>query len=75
MKKDNRNQKNAAQKEPAQTGSMDLALGLSLGTLIGIRMDNIGLGMMLGVAVGLGAGSAAGLRKRKEREEDREKQK
>ena len=33
MKKDNRNQKNAAPKEPAQTGSMGLALGLSLGTL------------------------------------------
>ena len=75
MKKDNRNQKDTAPKGPAQTGGMGIVLGLSPGMLIGLRMDNIGLGMMLGVAVGLGAGSAAGLRKRKEREEDREKQK
>lgn len=60
MKKDNRNQKNAAPKEPAQTGGVGLALGLSLGTLIGILMDNIGLGMMLGVAVGAGCRFGSG---------------
>ncbi len=33
--------------------SMNLALGLSIGTLLGVAIDNIGVGMLMGVAVGL----------------------
>ena len=60
MKKDNRNQKDAAPKEPVQNGSVGLALGLSLGTLIGILIDNIGLGMMLGGCCGAGCRFGSG---------------
>ena len=52
--KDYRKDANGA-KDPNVTNdtSQWLAIGLSLGVLFGIAMDNIGLGMMIGVAIGL----------------------
>lgn len=55
MKKGKTSQNNFSQKESVQAGDSGsgLAIGLSLGVLIGIIIDDIGLGMMLGVAAGL----------------------
>ena len=67
-----------SKKEPIQVRSgIGLAVGLSLGTLVGIVIDNIGLGMMMGVAVGLCVGSTIDvLRKNKkttDQKDDNEK--
>ncbi len=79
MKKDKSTLNNLTQKEPVSSNDSGsaLAVGLSLGVLFGIVMDNIGLGMMLGVAVGLCTGPAISvLKKNKKAEEqtDDEKQ-
>ena len=79
MKKDKITVNNLTQKEPVSSNDSGsaLAVGLSLGVLFGIVMDNIGLGMMLGVAVGLCTGPAISvLKKNKKAEEqtDDEKQ-
>ena len=79
MKKDKSTLNNLTQKEPVSSNDSGsaLAVGLSLGVLFGIVMDNIGLGMMLGVAVGLCTGPAiSALKKNKKAEEqtDDEKQ-
>lgn len=58
---------------PAATNdSLGLAIGLSLGVLFGIVMDNIGFGMIAGVALGLGGSAAVSLLGKKKREEDHE---
>lgn len=79
MKKDKSTLNNLTQKEPVSSNDSGsaLAVGLSLGVLFGIVMDNTGLGMMLGVAVGLCTGPAISvLKKNKKAEEqtDDEKQ-
>ena len=53
-------------KETVQAGDSGsgLAVGLSLGVLFGIVMDDIGLGMMTGVAVGLCVGPAVAMLRR-----------
>ena len=71
MKTDKSVPDNPSQEGSTQTGDScnGLAVGLSLGVLGGIIIDNIGLGMMIGVAVGLCGGSAIGvLRKNKKAE-------
>lgn len=60
MTPDKNQPKSSRQEQPAQnnnTGSW-LAVGLSLGTFVGILTDNIGAGMMFGVAAGLCAAPA-----------------
>ena len=66
MKKDKSTLNNLTQKEPVSSNDSGsaLAVGLSLGVLFGIVMDNIGLGMMLGVAVGLCTGPAISVLKK-----------
>lgn len=49
--------------------SLWLAIGLSLGVLFGIAMDNIGLGMMIGVAIGLWGDSVAEMLTDKKKDE------
>lgn len=50
-----------------------LAIGLSLGTMAGVLMDNIGLGLMMGVMLGVSVGPAMGvLRKGKKSEEQKD---
>lgn len=63
MKNNKTAQRDQAQKEPVQAGDsgIGLAVGLSLGVLFGIVMDDIGLGMMTGVAVGLCVGPAVAM--------------
>lgn len=46
---------------------MELAIGLSLGVLFGILMDNIGTGMMFGAATGLCSGNIVSFLKCKKR--------
>lgn len=66
MKNNKTAQRDQAQKEPVQAGDsgIGLAVGLSLGVLFGIVMDDIGLGMMTGVAVGLCVGPAVAMLRR-----------
>ena len=78
MKKDKSTLNNLTQKEPVSSNDSGsaLAVGLSLGVLFGIVMDNIGLGMMLGVAVGLCTGPAISvLKKNKKAEEQKDDEK
>ncbi len=58
-------------KDPNVTNdiSLWLAIGLSLGVLFGIAMDNIGLGMMIGAAIGLWGDSVAEMLTGKKKEE------
>lgn len=44
-------------KHVSTDSSLELAIGLSLGVLFVILMDNIGTGMMFGVATGLCSGN------------------
>ena len=79
INKDTRDSSNPKQKAPVQAddSGSGLAIGLSLGVLVGLLIDDLGLGMMLGVAVGLCTGPAIGaLRKNKkaENQKDHEKQ-
>ena len=64
MKKGKNIQSNSSQKESVQAGD--------LGVLIGIIIDNIGLGMMLGVAVGLCTGPAIGALKKNKKADEQE---
>ena len=66
---DNQTQKEAVQSN--RSGS-SLAIGLSLGVLIGIIIDDIGLGMMLGVAVGLCIDPAIGTLKKNKKADEQE---
>ena len=72
MKKDKSTLNNLTQKEPVSSNDSGsaLAVGLSLGVLFGIVMDNIGLGMMLGVAVGLCTGPAISVLKKNTKAEE-----
>lgn len=72
MKKDKSTLNNLTQKEPVSSNDSGsaLAVGLSLGVLFGIVMDNIGLGMMLGVAVGLCTGPAISVLKKNKKAEE-----
>ena len=58
-------------KDPNRTNdiSLWLAIGLSLGVLFGIALDNIGLGMMIGAAIGLWGDSAAEMLTGKKKDE------
>lgn len=47
---------------------MELAIGLSLGVLFGILMDNIGTGMMFGAATGLCSGNIVSFLKCKKKD-------
>lgn len=54
-------------------GMSYLAIGLSLGIMAGVLMDNIGLGMMMGVILGISVGPAVGvLRKGKKSGEQKD---
>ena len=79
INKDTRDSSNPKQKAPVQAddSGSGLAIGLSLGILVGLLIDDLGLGMMLGAAVGLCSGSAiSALRKNKkaEKQNNNEKQ-
>ena len=79
INKDTRDSGDPKQKAPvhADDSGSGLAIGLSLGILVGLLIDDLGLGMMLGAAVGLCSGSAiSALRKNKkaEKQKDHEKQ-
>ncbi len=39
--------------------TINISLGLCIGTLIGVSIDNIGLGMLIGVLAGLCIGTLA----------------
>ena len=73
MKTDKSVPDNPSQEGSTQTGDSGngRAVGLSLGVLVGIIIDNIGLGMMIGVAVGLCGGSAIGVLRKNKKAEDR----
>ena len=53
INKDTRDSSNPKQKAPVQAddSGSGLAIGLSLGVLVGLLIDDLGLGMMLGVGV------------------------
>ena len=71
INKDTRDFGDPKQKAPVQAddSGSGLAIWLSLGILVGLLIDDLGLGMMLGVAVGLCTGPAIGaLRKNKKAE-------
>ena len=79
INKDTRDSGDPKQKAPvhADDSGSGLAIGLSLGILVGLLIDDLGLGMMLGVAVGLCTGPAiSALRKNKkaEKQNNNEKQ-
>ena len=60
INKDTRDSSDPKQKAPvhADDSGSGFAIGLSLGILVGLLIDDLGLGMMLGAAVGLCSGSA-----------------
>lgn len=58
INKDTRDSGDPKQKAPVHADDSGLAIGLSLGILVGLLTDDLGLGMMLGAAVGLCSGSA-----------------
>ena len=64
-----------ARENAAQHGEegSSLAVGLRLGTLFGILMNEIALGMMCGVVFGLCAGPVLHVLKEKKKAEDRKK--
>lgn len=72
MKNNKTAQRDQTQKELVQAGDsgISLAVGLSLGVLFGIVMDDIGLGMMTGVAVGLCVGPAVGVLRQNRKSEE-----
>ena len=72
MKKGKTIQNNFSRKESVQAGGSGLAIGLSLGVLVGIIIDDIGLGMMLGVAVGLCIDPAIGTLKKNKKADEQE---
>ena len=74
MKPDKNAPDNQTQKEavPSNGIGSSLAIGLSLGVLIGIIIDDIGLGMMLGVAVGLCIDPAIGTLKKNKKADEQE---
>lgn len=55
-------------KHVSTDSSLELAIGLSLGVLFGILMDNIGTGMMFGAATGLCSGNIVCFLKRKKKD-------
>ena len=73
MKTDKSVPNNPSQEGSTQIGDSGsgLAVGMSLGVLGGIIIDNIGLGMMIGVAGGLCGGSAIGVLRKNKKAEDR----
>ena len=72
MKKGKTNQNNFSRKESVQAGGSGLAIGVSLGDLVGIIIDDIGLGMMLGVAAGLCIDPAIGALKKNKKADEQE---
>lgn len=72
MKKGKTIQNNFSRKESVQAGGSGLAIGLSLGDLVGIIIDDIGLGMMLGVAAGLCIDPAIGALKKNKKADEQE---
>ena len=74
MKPDKSAPDNQAQKEAVSSNGIgsSLSIGLSLGVLIGIIIDDIGLGMMLGVAAGLCIDPAIGALKKNKKADEQE---